>query len=95
MAGKVPQGAVVGAHEEYLGACLEAAFDCVLMADASGGRVVDFNPAAARSFRYTREEVLGRTLAEPIVPPSLRESHSQGDVGNAGASCTAQMEVWT
>jgi PAS domain S-box-containing protein len=46
------------------------------MADASG-RVVEFNPAAERTFGYTREEALGRTLAELIVPPSLRERHSR------------------
>jgi PAS domain S-box-containing protein len=46
------------------------------MADASG-RVVEFNPAAERTFGYTREEAIGRTLAELIVPPSLRERHSR------------------
>jgi PAS domain S-box-containing protein len=59
-----------------LGAYLEAALDCVIMADASG-RVIEFNPASERTFGYTREEALGRTLAELIVPPSLRERHSR------------------
>jgi PAS domain S-box-containing protein len=71
----VPEGAAVSVHEERLSAYLEAALDCVVMADASG-RVVEFNPAAERTFGYTREEALGRTLAELIVPPSLRERHS-------------------
>jgi PAS domain S-box-containing protein len=57
-------------------AYLEAALDCVVMAD-SAGRVVEFNPAAERTFGYTREEALGRTLAELIVPPSLRDRHSR------------------
>jgi PAS domain S-box-containing protein len=57
-------------------AYLEAALDCVIMADASG-RVVEFNPAAERTFGYTREAALGRTLAELIVPPSLRQRHSR------------------
>jgi PAS domain S-box-containing protein len=60
-----------------LRAYLDAALDCVVLADASG-RVVEFNPAAERIFGYTREEALGRTLAELIVPPSLRELHSKG-----------------
>jgi len=64
----------VGVHEEHLGAYLEAALDCVVLADASG-RVVEFNPAAERTFGYTREEALERMLAELIVPPSLRERH--------------------
>src|SRR4051812_4565039 len=59
---------------ERLSAYLEAAIDCVIMADASG-RIVEFNPAAERTFGYSREEALGRTMAELIVPPSLRERH--------------------
>jgi PAS domain S-box-containing protein len=64
------------ARGERLRAYLEAALDCVIMADASG-RVVEFNPAAERTFGYTREEAVGRTLAELIVPPSLREAHTR------------------
>jgi PAS domain S-box-containing protein len=64
------------ARGERLHAYLEAALDCVIMADASG-HVVEFNPAAERTFGYTREEALGRTLAELIVPPSLREAHTR------------------
>ena len=63
------------ARSEGLRAYLDAALDCVIIADASG-RVVEFNPAAERTFGYTREEALGRTLAGLIVPPSLRERHT-------------------
>jgi PAS domain S-box-containing protein len=58
------------------GAYLHAALDAVVVADASGC-VVEFNPAAERIFGYTREEAIGRTLAELIVPPSLRERHTK------------------
>jgi PAS domain S-box-containing protein len=64
------------ADGDALSAYLAAALDCVIMADASG-RVVEFNPAAERTFGYRREEAIGRTLAELIVPPSLREQHSR------------------
>jgi PAS domain S-box-containing protein len=64
------------ARGEGLRAYLEAALDCVILADASGC-VVEFNPAAERTFGYTREEALGRSLAELIVPPSLRELHDK------------------
>jgi PAS domain S-box-containing protein len=59
---------------ERLSAYLKAAIDCVILADASG-RIVEFNPAAERTFGYSRQEALGRTMAELIVPPSLRERH--------------------
>jgi PAS domain S-box-containing protein len=57
-------------------AYLEAALDCVVVADASGC-VVAFNPAAERTFGYSRDEALGRTLAELIVPPAWRKRHSE------------------
>jgi PAS domain S-box-containing protein len=60
---------------EHLSAYLEAAIDCVIVADASG-RIVEFNPAAELTFGYSRHEALGRTMAELIVPPSLRERHT-------------------
>ena len=66
----------IGAATGSLDAYLQAALDCVIMADASG-RIVEFNPAAERTFGYTREEAIGRTLAELIVPPSLRERHTR------------------
>jgi PAS domain S-box-containing protein len=58
------------------GAYLQAALDAVIVADAAGC-VVEFNPAAERVFGYTRDAALGRTLAELIVPPSLRERHTR------------------
>jgi PAS domain S-box-containing protein len=58
----------------HLSAYLDAAIDCVIVADASG-RIVEFNPASERTFGYSREDALGRTMAELIVPPSLRERH--------------------
>ena len=53
---------------------VEAALDCVIGMDAAG-HVVAFNPAAERTFGYSRGEALGRPVAELIVPPELREHH--------------------
>jgi two-component system cell cycle sensor histidine kinase/response regulator CckA len=58
-------------------ALFESSFDCVIIADHEG-RILEFNPAAERTFGYRREEVVGRLLAETIVPPSLREAHAAG-----------------
>src|SRR6185437_5690657 len=73
-AGEVQSGLPSPGAGERLSAYLEAAIDCVIVADASG-RIVEFNPAAERTFGYSREEALGRGIAELIVPPSLRERH--------------------
>lgn len=53
---------------------LEAALDCLLIADEFG-RVVEFNPSAEKVFGYRRHEALGRPLSELIVPPARRASH--------------------
>ena len=42
------------------------------------GRVIEFNPAAERTFGYSSEEAIGREMAELIIPPSLRARHRAG-----------------
>src|SRR5438105_9584097 len=56
---------------------LENALDCIITMDAEG-RVVEFNPAAVRTFGFSREEAVGKELAELIIPPGLREQHRRG-----------------
>ena len=56
-----------------LHAVLESALDCIICMDVQG-RVQEFNPAAERTFGYSRSEVIGRELAELIVPPEYREA---------------------
>src|SRR6266513_5609831 len=56
---------------------LDSALDCIITMDASG-RVQEFNPASERVFGFTRSEVVGKELAELIIPPRLRERHRQG-----------------
>jgi len=63
--------------EDRLRATVEAALDCIIAMD-SGGRIREFNPAAEACFGYRRSEVLGRPLAELIVPPHLRRAHQLG-----------------
>ncbi len=58
-------------------AIVEAALDAVLAMDHHG-IVLDFNPAAERTFGYTRAEVIGRELAVLIVPERLRDHHRAG-----------------
>ena len=58
-------------------AILATALDCIITIDAEG-TVVEFNPAAERTFGYRRTDAIGQELAELIVPPSLRERHRKG-----------------
>jgi PAS domain S-box-containing protein len=44
----------------------------------SAGVIVVWNAQAERTFGWTREEVLGRSLAETIVPAAFREAHVIG-----------------
>ncbi len=64
-------------NEARKGAMLEAALDCIITIDIDG-KVVEFNPAAEQTFGYQREEILGRCMAELIVPEHLRAAHQQG-----------------
>jgi diguanylate cyclase (GGDEF)-like protein/PAS domain S-box-containing protein len=59
------------ASEIRKGLILDSALDCILTTDHEG-RVIEFNAAARRLFGYTRSEILGREVADTIVPPSLR-----------------------
>ncbi len=58
-------------------AIVETAHDCIITIDHEG-RITEFNPAAERTFGYSRTEALGQRMVELIVPPSFREGHSKG-----------------
>jgi PAS domain S-box-containing protein len=58
-------------------AILDAAFDCVITMDAEG-RVVEVNRATERTFGYRAEAMVGRDLADLIIPDELREPHRRG-----------------
>jgi PAS domain S-box-containing protein len=58
-------------------AIVAAALDCIVTMNHEG-RIVEFNPAAERTFGYKRSEVVGRFMADVIIPPSLRDRHRAG-----------------
>jgi PAS domain S-box-containing protein len=58
-------------------AMLGAALDCFISMDHEG-RIIEFNPAAERTFGYSRSDVIGRELAELIIPAADREYHRAG-----------------
>jgi hypothetical protein len=64
-------------NEARTRAVIESSLDCVITMDAEG-RIVEFNPAAEKTFGYARTEAIGRPMAELILPPSVRAGDAQG-----------------
>ena len=64
-------------QEARVTAILDTALDCIITIDAQG-HVLEFNPAAERTFGYRRADVLGRELSTLIIPESLRAEHHRG-----------------
>lgn len=67
----------VAAAEARHRATIDAALDCIVTADADG-EIVEFNPAAERTFGHRRDEALGQNLFGLLFP-------DQGAVVGAGS----------
>lgn len=65
-------------HDFGVGEILRVVPDAVLVGDASTGRVVLWNPAAAAMFGYEHDEGPDRLLIEDLVPATMREAHRAG-----------------
>jgi diguanylate cyclase (GGDEF)-like protein/PAS domain S-box-containing protein len=82
---RLPGAGSPGAEERADGASgatfarsiLDTAHEAFVSMDAAG-RIIDWNKAAQRTFGYRQEEVVGRELAETIVPERYRQAHRQG-----------------
>ncbi|HEY6966355.1 MAG TPA: EAL domain-containing protein [Burkholderiales bacterium] len=58
-------------------AILETSLNCIIVID-DRGTIVDFNPAAERSFGVPRAQAIGAPMASLIIPPRLRDAHARG-----------------
>jgi PAS domain S-box-containing protein len=58
-------------------AILESSLDCIITMDHEG-KIVDFNPAAVRTLGYAAGDVIGRPLAEVLIPERFRQPHREG-----------------
>ncbi len=52
-------------------AVIAGTLDCVVAVDEDD-RLIEFNPAAERTFDYRAQDVLGREVADVLVPPAAR-----------------------
>ena len=58
-------------------AILNSSLDAILGMDAAG-LIVEFNPAAETIFGHRASDVIGRPLADVIIPERLRAAHNRG-----------------
>jgi PAS domain S-box-containing protein len=73
-------------------AMLDAAIDAVITIDHTG-RIVEANAATEAVFGYPPEHLVGRELAEMIVPPSLRAKHRAGLAKGEGRIIGQRVET--
>lgn len=71
-------------NEESLKQCcdrlrliLDTAYDAFIAMDTSG-LITDWSPQAEKIFGWSKSEVLGRTVAETIIPVRFRQAHIEG-----------------
>jgi PAS domain S-box-containing protein len=64
-------------HGDGLRLILETTLDAVVVLNADGV-VADWNDCAVGVFGWSREEAIGRTLAELIIPERYRDAHRNG-----------------
>lgn len=57
-------------------AIFEAALDCMILIDHHG-KVIEFNPAAEKTFGYSRQEVIGKEMSELLAHPDTRARHNE------------------
>ncbi|MBS1169336.1 MAG: domain S-box [Burkholderiaceae bacterium] len=61
--------------QEKLRSIIDTAMDSVVQFDING-TIIDWNLMAEKTFGWSTEEALGRSLLETIIPPQLREEYS-------------------
>ena len=56
---------------------IEHALDAIVIADRNGV-ITDWNPRAESVFGWTREEAIGRTLQDTVIPTRYHDDHRKG-----------------
>jgi PAS domain S-box-containing protein len=57
-------------------AALRSTLDGIVIMDSTG-RIMEFNPSAERTFGHQRARVLGRELADVLIPARYRQAHRE------------------
>jgi two-component system, cell cycle sensor histidine kinase and response regulator CckA len=64
-------------HATRMKSIMETSLDAIIVMD-SRGVILDWNVQAESMFGWQKREVLGRTVAETIIPLQHREAHTRG-----------------
>jgi diguanylate cyclase (GGDEF)-like protein/PAS domain S-box-containing protein len=64
-------------HEDRTRAILGSSLDGIIAINADN-EIIDWNSQSEQTFGWLREEALGRTLSETIIPQSFRAQHEAG-----------------
>lgn len=65
------------AKERRIRTIINTALDAFVSMDTNG-IITDWNPRATEMFGWSRKEVLGRRVADTIIPEELRNAHAKG-----------------
>lgn len=65
------------ASEALKSAIIATSLDAIIITDEAGV-ILEFNKAAELIFGWRSEQAIGRTIAQVVVPPELRERHEEG-----------------
>ncbi len=65
------------ASDEWLKAIITSAMDCIVAIDVNG-TIIEFNQAAEKTFGHEKEQVIGKSMADTIIPERFREAHNKG-----------------
>ncbi|MGH2556422.1 MAG: PAS domain S-box protein, partial [Actinomycetota bacterium] len=65
------------ASEERTRSIIETASDALIGMDTDG-LITDWNPQAEVTFGWSREEVIGRSVADTVIPARFRKAHWEG-----------------
>jgi PAS domain S-box-containing protein len=63
--------------QEHNRLIVQSSLDAIITIDHES-RITEFNPAAETIFGWCRHEVIGRDMADTIIPPAMREAHRAG-----------------
>jgi len=64
-------------NADQLQATVAASLDGIIVIDLDG-KIIDFSASAETIFNYNREDVIGQSMAELIVPERYRSAHNAG-----------------